>query len=230
MEPLQLEKMQMTYQGEQQYEIFAENKLTELGTMRNHDWQIDPRRFAFTFARYKFVSKMFQNYDQILEVGCGDAFATRLIQQTTKQVTVIDFDPIFIADIQHRQNPTWPLTAIQHNILDQPLDKQFDGIFSLDVLEHINPTEEYKFLTNICKSLKPTGTTIIGMPSLESQTYASKLSKEGHINCKTGDDLRDLMYQYFNSVFIFSMNDETLHTGFLPMSHYLLAVCCHKKA
>ena len=116
----------MTYQGEQQYEIFAENKLTELGMMRNHDLQIYPRRFAFTFARYKFVSKMFQNYDQVLEVGCGDAFATRLIQQTTKQVTVIDFDPTFIADIQRRQNPSWPLTAIQHNILDQPLDKQFD--------------------------------------------------------------------------------------------------------
>ena len=152
------------------------------------------------------------------------------IQQTTKQVTVIDFDPTFIADIQRRQNPTWPLTAIQHNILDQPLDKQFDGIFCLDVLEHIHKTQEHKFLTNICKSLKLTGTTIIGMPSLESQTYASPLSKEGHINCKTGDDLRDLMYQHFNSVFMFSMNDETLHTGFMPMSHYLLAVCCHKKA
>ena len=220
----------MIYQGEQQFEVFAENKPTQLGIMRNYDWQTDPRRFAFTFARYKFVSKMFQNYDQVLEVGCGDAFATRLIQQTTKQVTVIDFDPTFIADIQRRQNPTWPLTAIQHNILDEPLNKLFDGIFGLDVLEHIDPTEEHKFMKNICKSLKPIGVTIIGMPSLESQTYASKLSKEGHINCKTGDDLRDLMYQYFNTVFLFSMNDETLHTGFAPMSHYLLAVCSHKKA
>ena len=220
----------MTHQGEQQYENFAENKPTELGLMRNNDWQTDPRRFAFTFARYKFVSKMFQNYDQVLEVGCGDAFATRLIQQTTKQVTVIDFNPTFIADIQRRQDPNWSLIASQHNILDRPLDKQFDGIFSLDVLEHINMAEEHKFMTNICESLKPTGTTIIGMPSLESQTYASKLSKEGHVNCKTGDDLRTLMYQYFSTVFMFSMNDETLHTGFLPMSHYLLAVGCHKKA
>jgi 2-polyprenyl-3-methyl-5-hydroxy-6-metoxy-1,4-benzoquinol methylase len=220
----------MTYQGEHQFEVFSQDKPTELGLMRNHDWRIDPRRFAFTFARYKFVSKMFQNYDQILEVGCGDAFATRLVQQTTKQVTVIDFDPTFIADIQRRHDPTWPITAIQHNILDQPIDKQFDGIFSLDVLEHIDQTKEHKFMTNICESLKPTGTTIIGMPSLESQTYASKLSKEGHINCKTGEDLRNLMHEYFNTVFMFSMNDEVLHTGFLPMSHYLLAVGCHKKA
>ena len=131
----------------------------------------------------------------------------------------------------HRRHttPTRPNLAT-HRILDEPLDKLFDGIFGLDVLEHIDPTEEHKFMKNICKSLKPIGVTIIGMPSLESQTYASKLSKEGHINCKTGDDLRDLMYQYFNTVFLFSMNDETLHTGFAPMSHYLLAVCSHKKA
>jgi 2-polyprenyl-3-methyl-5-hydroxy-6-metoxy-1,4-benzoquinol methylase len=220
----------MIEKGEHQYEIFTKDKPTRLGVMRNHDWHTDPKRFAFTFARYKFVAKMFQNFDQVLEVGCGDAFATRLVQQTTNQVTVIDFDPIFIADIQSRQNPTWPITVIKHNILDHPLDKLFDGIFSLDVLEHIDPTEEDKFMINICESLKLTGVTIIGMPSIESQIFASPLSKEGHINCKTGDNLRELMQRYFNTVFMFSMNDETLHTGFMPMSHYLLAVCCHKKA
>lgn len=230
MESVQLERLLMPYQGEQQFEIFNQDQPTELGLMRNHDWQIDPRRFAFTFSRYKFVSKMFQNYDQVLEVGCGDAMATRLVQQTVNSVTVIDFDPVFIADIARRQNPRWPIHAKQHNILDEPVDKLFDGIFSLDVLEHINPTEEHNFMTNICQSLKPTGTTIIGMPSFESQTYASELSKQGHINCKTGDQLRNLMHQYFNTVFMFSMNDEVLHTGFLPMSHYLLAIGCHKKA
>ena len=230
MESVQLERLLMPYQGEQQFEIFNQDQPTELGLMRNHDWHIDPRRFAFTFSRYKFVSKMFQNFDQVLEVGCGDAMATRLVQQTVNSVTVIDFDPVFIADIARRQNPRWPIHAKQHNILDKPVDKLFDGIFSLDVLEHIDPTEEHNFMTNICRSLKPTGTTIIGMPSIESQTYASELSKQGHINCKTGDQLRDLMHQYFNTVFMFSMNDEVLHTGFLPMSHYLLAIGCHKKA
>ena len=30
------------------------------------------------------------------------------------------------------------------------------------------------------------------MPSIESQKYASYKSKIGHINCKTGDDLKNL--------------------------------------
>jgi hypothetical protein len=29
---------------------------------------------------------------------------------------------------------------------------------------------------------------------------------------------------------LFSMNDETVHTGFYPMAHYLIALCCGKKA
>ena len=33
---------------------------------------------------------------RVLEIGCGDAFATRIVQQTVEKVTAIDFDPIFI--------------------------------------------------------------------------------------------------------------------------------------
>lgn len=70
---------------------------------------------------------------------------------------------------------------------------------------------------------------IIGMPSHESQAYASPQSKAGHVNCKSGKDLKALMRHYFNQVFLFSMNDEVVHTGFYPMAHYLIAVCCGKR-
>ncbi|MDA2955670.1 MAG: class I SAM-dependent methyltransferase [Actinomycetota bacterium] len=202
---------------------------TSLGIMRNHDWSVDPRRFAFTFSRYKFVSKMFEGFDQVLEIGCGDAFATRIVQQSVKHVTAIDFDPMFIDDIKKRLDLKWPLEAIVHDILSEPMNNQFDGVFSLDVLEHIDESNDNTFLKNVCKSLKEHGTFIVGMPSLESQVYASVASKIGHVNCKSGPDLRDLLKKYFHSVFMFSMNDEVLHTGFFPMSHYLLAVCCDKK-
>jgi hypothetical protein len=35
--------------------------------------------------------------------------------------------------------------------------------------------------------------------------------------------------QHFHSVFVFSMNDEVVHTGFYPMSHYLLGLACHRR-
>ena len=199
------------------------------GLIYNFAWKYDPRRVLFTFARYKFVSRMFEGFGHVLEVGCGDAFATRLVQQTVKKVTVTDFDPLFIAEIEERQQPNWHLDARVHNMLSGPLNESFEGAYSLDVLEHIESSDEDLFIQNICKSISLHGTLIIGMPSIESQVYASEGSKIGHVNCKTGSDLRDLMKKYFHSVFMFSMNDEVVHTGFFPMAHYLIAVCCDKK-
>ena len=206
-----------------------EVQVASLGRMRNFDWHNDPRRLLFTLARYKFVSKMFDGYETVLEIGCGDAFATRIVQQTVKKVTATDFDPIFIEEIHDRRQHKWELDAHVHNMVLEPTKQSFDGIFSLDVLEHVQQSDEDAFLKNTCLSLKSHGALIIGMPSLESQTYASEGSKIGHVNCKTGTNLRDLMKKYFHSVFMFSMNDEVVHTGFFPMAHYLFAVCCDKK-
>ncbi len=199
------------------------------GLMQNYSWKLDPRRMLFAFARYKFVAKMFEGFEHVLEVGCGDASATRIVQQTVRKVTVTDFDKVFIDDIERRQQASWHLDARVHDMVKSPIEDKFDGVFSLDVLEHIQKAYEDAFLANICSSLKNHGSLIIGMPSLESQVYASEGNKVAHVNCKSGNELRDFLKKYFHSVFMFSMNDEVLHTGFFPMSHYLLAVCCDKK-
>ena len=197
--------------------------------MRNYDWENDPRRFAFTFSRYKFVSKMFDGFESVLELGCGDGFASRIVRQTVKELVVTDFDPKFIDEINAVTGSEWTLIAKVHDMVSSSMNERFDGIFSLDVLEHIAAEHEDVFLKNTCASLNRHGSLIVGMPSLESQVYASEGSKVGHVNCKSGNELRDFLKKYFHSVFMFSMNDEVLHTGFFPMSHYLLAVCCDKK-
>ena len=84
-------------------------------------------------------------------------------------------------------------------------------------------------MKNIVESLSINGTLIIGMPSLESQVYASEASKLGHVNCKSGSELSEFCKKYFNNVFSFSMNDEVLHTGFFPMSQYIYTMCINKK-
>jgi len=98
------------------------------------------------------------------------------------------------------------------------------------VLEHINAgAEEELFLANAIAPLAATGTCIIGMPSLQSQAYASAHSKLGHVNCKDQRDFKRLMRRYFTNVYMFSMNDEVVHTGYHAMAHYLIALCCGKK-
>jgi hypothetical protein len=37
------------------------------------------------------------------------------------------------------------------------------------------------------------------------------------------------MKRFFKNVFMFSMNDEVVHTGYSKMSHYNFALCCGKR-
>ena len=197
--------------------------------MTNQVWYDDPRRLTFLLARYKFVAKMLGGCSNVGEVGCGDAFGTRVVLQEVPNITVYDFDPVFIEDIRARYDERWPLKAEVHDIVASPLPRKHEALFSLDVIEHIAPSDEHAYLSNLCNSLTDGGLLMIGTPSLESQPYASPLSKAGHINCKSGEELKALLEKYFAHVFMFSMNDEVVHTGFSRMAHYLFALCVGPK-
>jgi 2-polyprenyl-3-methyl-5-hydroxy-6-metoxy-1,4-benzoquinol methylase len=218
----------MTRTVEPQYDGHVELKLkqglTRLGVEKNANWHSDPRRLVFVLSRYKFVAKMLAGKNRVLEVGCGDGFPVRIVLQEVGSVHGIDIDPVFIEDIEERRDEKWPFTAAVHDMLSGPVEGQFDAAYTLDVLEHIPKQEERKFIENIVKSLSKAGVLIVGMPSLESQSHASPLSKVGHVNCKTGAALKALMLNYFDNVFMFSMNDEVVHTGFHPMAQYLFAM------
>ncbi|MFH2091041.1 MAG: class I SAM-dependent methyltransferase [Pseudomonadota bacterium] len=199
----------------------------QLGLMSSDTWLTDPKRLVFVLSRYKFVAKMLTGMKNVLEVGCSDGFATRIVCQEVGRVTAIDIDPMFIEDAKKCFKPEFSPQFIVHDMLSSPVPGKYDGIFSLDVIEHIPKSKEDQFLSNILLSLSPNGTLIIGTPSLESQAYASAGSKEGHINCKRQADLKSFLTKYFHNVFIFSMNDEVVHTGFSPMANYLMALCCN---
>jgi cyclopropane fatty-acyl-phospholipid synthase-like methyltransferase len=205
------------------------NGPVRLGAMIGHAWRSDPKRLAFTLSRYKFVSKMLCGRNRVLEVGCGDAFNAPIVMQEVRHLTVTDFDAEFIADAKERMPPEYPYEALVHDFLDGPVAATFDAAYSLDVIEHIDARDELRFIGNIMKCLTSDAVMIIGMPSLESQVYASPGSKAGHINCKTAPDLRALMENFFHSVFMFSMNDEVIHTGYHKMAHYILAVAAHRR-
>jgi 2-polyprenyl-3-methyl-5-hydroxy-6-metoxy-1,4-benzoquinol methylase len=219
---------------EKQYQIMLEYRakrgLESLGLMTSQAWYDDPNRLTFTLARYKFVAKMLSGSEHVLEVGCADAFATRVVVQEVKRLTAVDFDPAFVEDTNARMSERWRFECRVHDMLEGPVEGDFDGMYALDVLEHILPENENQFLANMTHPLRGNGTMVIGMPSLESQVYASPLSKEGHVNCKTLPDLKQTMQGFFHNVFVFSMNDEVVHTGYHKMAHYLLALCCGKKA
>jgi 2-polyprenyl-3-methyl-5-hydroxy-6-metoxy-1,4-benzoquinol methylase len=218
---------------ERQYQNMVEQAsgrgLESFGLMTSFAWNDDPKRLAFTLSRYKFVAKLLSGRKHVLEIGCADAFGTRIVKQEVAKLTATDFDPVFIADVKNRMSPQWEFEAFVHDMLSGPVPGRYDAAYALDVLEHIEPKDEHAFLTNLVGSLLPHGVAVLGMPSLESQVYASPNSKAGHVNCKSLPDFQKLMERYFHNVFMFCMNDEVVHTGYHKMAHYLFALGCSQR-
>jgi 2-polyprenyl-3-methyl-5-hydroxy-6-metoxy-1,4-benzoquinol methylase len=215
-----------TREPQYQFQISHDAKYgrAKLGLMTSASWYEDPRRLLFLLSRYKFVAKMLAGKNRVLEVGCGDGFGTRLVLQEVGSICAVDFDSVFVKDANERMDERWKFDCVVHDILSSPVVGPFDAAYSLDVIEHIRVVDEDRFVTNIALSLASDGVLIIGTPSLQSQAYASPASKEGHVNCKDQASLKRLLGRYFQNVFMFSMNDEVVHTGFSSMAHYLFAL------
>lgn len=184
-------------------------------------WDEDPKRFAFTCARYKFVAKMVEGMDKVLEVGCNDGFFSRIVRQHVNHLVGMDNDQDAINIAKQMASEKWPIYFQKWSILDSTVLSQpgFDCVYCLDVFEHIADEDtllqNLAFFSNMC---------IIGTPSKESQVYASPVSKSAHINCVTKAELRQKMKKYWKHVVVFGMNDEVVHTGFDPMCQYLLGM------
>jgi 2-polyprenyl-3-methyl-5-hydroxy-6-metoxy-1,4-benzoquinol methylase len=214
---------------EPQYQKYVDNMAetgpVELGPMTSATWRIDPRRLTFMLARYKFVSKMLAGKDSVIEIGCGDGFGMRMVLQTVRRGVGVDFDPVFI-EWASKVAKKEELAAefILHDVIASPPPGVFSAAYSLDVIEHIEPADESKFVANIAAALAPDGVCFMGTPNITSAPYASEPSRIGHINLKSAETLAASMSAAFQHVFMFSMNDEMVHTGYAPMAHYLMAM------
>jgi 2-polyprenyl-3-methyl-5-hydroxy-6-metoxy-1,4-benzoquinol methylase len=201
-----------------------------LGAVATTTWVKDPKRLLFTLSRYKAVSKILEGRKNVLEVGCGDGWCSRIVAQTVESLTVTDMDVAFVSEASNCSVGDQCISYQVHDIVNSPLFGEFDALYCLDVLEHIHPNDESRFIGNAINSCKQNALFAFGMPSLQSQEIIPIEKRDpGHINCKTKDQLRAILDQHFDVCIVFSMNDEVLHTGHSDMSHYLLAVCALPK-
>ena len=91
--------------------------------MSNKRWQEDPRGLLFSLARYKFVSKMFESKKNVLEVGCGDGWYSKIVAQTVKKLTISDNDPIFIGNMKENKKIR-NIKIILHDMIKRPTSKK----------------------------------------------------------------------------------------------------------
>jgi 2-polyprenyl-3-methyl-5-hydroxy-6-metoxy-1,4-benzoquinol methylase len=199
----------------------------KLGRHWSYNLYNDPKRIAFVLSRYKFAATMAGKNKHVLELGCSEGIGAPILSEFSASYTGVDMDGPAVQTAKENL-PGDKFHIIHEDFLGKHFGT-FDCLISLDVIEHIHGKYEALFFDTIRSNLGEDGICIIGTPNITSDEYASEASKAGHVNLYDAQRLVDAMGTLFYNVFLFGMNDEVVHTGFPPMSHYLLAVGCYKK-
>ncbi len=182
-----------------------------------------PRHILYSLAYHKFAAKMIGSNKDILDIGCSEGLGTMLLAEFANYVLGIDIDAPAIESANKnfaRENVEFKA----QDILTATMRPDFDAAVSFDVIEHIYPEHAAGFIDAYANHLKPNGIAIIGTPNITSNQYANERTKSGHVNLYSAERLKEEMGRRFENVFMFSVNDEVIHTGFSPMAHYLMAM------
>jgi len=219
--------------GRKEHELWQEVmgrrefKKVTLGEYFSQGIADDPKRVLFSLSHYKFAKKLIGDGKEILEVGCTDGLGTTILEKNSKSVVAIDFDERAIEAAKE----SFKDKNIEFRSMDFLGAKlgEFDAIVSLDVIEHIYPENEDLFFKTITDNLKEYGIGIIGTPNINASKYASEGSEIGHVNLYDWKRFQESVSKYFHNTFLFSGNDEIIHTGFYPMAHYFICLGVGKR-
>jgi 2-polyprenyl-3-methyl-5-hydroxy-6-metoxy-1,4-benzoquinol methylase len=127
-------------------------------------------------SSHEFVKAAVGQYQDVLDLGCGEGFLTEQIQNMGNHVTGIDvlpeakrqsgFDHYVQADLEHGLNSELPALR----------GRTFDKILMMDVLEHLRQPE--KVLQNCPPLLKKDGQLIVSLPNIANITVRFMLLSE----------------------------------------------------
>lgn len=202
-------------------EQFKTEEVT-LGPWSSYSMLNDPKHLCFTLSRYKFAAKLLEGKKTCLEVGPGDGIGLPLVAQAVGEVYAVDWDKRLIDGNKRRLAE---IKNIHHMCYD--LNKEnlplanLDAALTVDVIEHLDPETEDLFIRNMLRCVHQNSVLITGTPNVDASKYASPRSRAQHINLHSHDSLRKLTETYCENVFMFSQNDEVVHTGFGKMAHYI---------
>ena len=202
-------------------ERFFDTPEIPLGPWTSYSVMYDPKHLAFVLSRYKFVAKMLQDRDRVMEIGSGGGIGLSVVAQAVKHLYAVDWDRRLLDGNARRLKHLTNVSYVMADLNSEAPRLEVDAAYWIDVLEHLDAATESAVIRHIVDCLPDDGVLITGTPNKTASPYASPQSSELHINLKTMDELRDLMQQYFRNVFMFGMNDEVVHTGYTPMCHYM---------
>jgi SAM-dependent methyltransferase len=162
--------------------------------------------YLFHKAAYSFATEHLGG-KTVLDYGCGTGLGSAALAKVCRHITAIDISPEAIA--YARSTYQAPNICFQHV---EPLEKaplpfadaSFDGVVSLQVIEHI--ADPGRYLAEISRVLKPGGIVILATPDRSRRLLPfQKPWNMWHVREFSFGQLDRLLKNYFCSVMLYRM-------------------------
>jgi 2-polyprenyl-6-hydroxyphenyl methylase/3-demethylubiquinone-9 3-methyltransferase len=104
-----------------------------------------------------------------LDVGCGGGLVCEPLARLGADVTGIDADPVAIK-VAKEHAKTSGLAINYQNIAAESLNKKFDAVLALEIIEHVDNPDA--FVRTLAKLLKPEGIIIFSTLNRTPKSFA----------------------------------------------------------
>lgn len=180
-----------------------------LGEIEGYTFTDSPIDFYIILARYKFAAKMIQNKRSVIEVGCGHGYGSVFLSNHVDNLVATDIDEELIEICKKKFSSLDNCKFQVMDLLncDKSVEK-YDGLVSLDVIEHFEKKDIDRVVDNYYSLLKKDGVAVIGTPNIKSQQYASARRKASNPFEFNYEEFYNALSNKFENVFVFSMTDS----------------------
>ena len=185
-------------------------KLTKAGKVSHEgerlvvkDWDSAEKSNSFVVLAHVHRYLWVQDYLDggiCLDAGCGSGYGTNHLAEKCKMEKIIgiDIDEQAIAYCQKKfQKPCLEFKQMDVTQMNFP-DNYSDNIISFDVLEHLDQNGQDKFLHEVARVLKPSGTAYIGCPN--GKKIANWKPNKFHLNELTQSQFEEELAKSFGEV------------------------------
>ena len=180
--------------------------------IKKTETRIIPEETARSFYLQHFKVYTFVNENvadtQVLDAGCGDGYGSAYLAKKAKFVYGIDYEREVVEKAQGKYQ-AGNLKYLPMDVLKLEFnDREFDIICSFQVIEHIPEELIPKYLGQLKRVLKDTGTLYLSTLNLAKAMKSQVTYKKNPAHCKEFrlQELRDTLAAAFDRVTIYGLH------------------------
>ncbi|HEY0710299.1 MAG TPA: class I SAM-dependent methyltransferase, partial [Polyangia bacterium] len=169
---------------------------------------------------------MLSTRDVVADLGCGNGLSSYMYAHFARTVVGVDLyaDVAATRERWQRANLSFLKADLVEGLPTALGQAGVTVVTAVDVIEHFHRPDGEAIIARAAELLPAGGMMILGTPSKFSQAYRSEGSRHDHHHEYEPDELRGLVDRHFQRTLLFSMNDETVHTGFSKLAWFFFVL------